>query len=116
MAASGAKGPFRDEIAAEEAHRSDGNPGELEASPVSSIFLTPFLPDDGNRVSPGPAVPWEDSQGWKVTSKISKDRFISRTSSFPGNDALESHPLVGLSPLLTPIPPALFVQPHLIAK
>lgn len=98
MAVAGEKGPFQAEIAAEEAHRSDGNPGELEASPLSSIFFTYFLPDDRNRVSPGPAVPWEDSWGWKVTCKISTDRLISRTSSFPGNDALDTSPW--LVPLL----------------
>ena len=113
---AGVKVPFQAEIAAEEAHRSDGNPGELEACPVSSILFTPFLPDDRNRVPPGPAVPWEDSQGWKVTCKISTDRLISRTSSFPGNDALESHLLLGLSPLFSHLPTALFVQSHLIAK
>lgn len=35
---AGAKGPSQAEIAAEEAYRSDGNPGELKASPVSSVL------------------------------------------------------------------------------
>lgn len=44
-------------INSKEGKGSDGNPGECKASPVSLILFTSFLPDDGNRASPGPAVP-----------------------------------------------------------